>query len=93
MEITIHERQKKGMQMSGKNYQDLILNQVRKDSMPVTIFLTSGFQIRGVIKGFDNYVVVIESENKQQMVYKHAISTIIPLKYLNTLGAGGNDED
>ena len=79
--------------MSGKNYQDLILNQVRKDSMPVTVFLTSGFQIRGVIKGFDNYVVVIESENKQQMVYKHAISTIIPLKYLSTLGAGGNEED
>ena len=79
--------------MSGKNYQDLILNQVRKDSMPVTVFLTSGFQIRGVIKGFDNYVIVIESENKQQMVYKHAISTIIPLKYLNTLGAGGNDDD
>jgi len=84
---------KKGMQMSGKNYQDLILNQVRKDSMPVTVFLTSGFQIRGLIKGFDNYVVVIESENKQQMVYKHAISTIIPLKYLNVLGAGGNDDD
>ena len=84
---------KKGMQMSGKNYQDLILNQVRKDSMPVTVFLTSGFQIRGLIKGFDNYVVVIESENKQQMVYKHAISTIIPLKHLNSLGAGGNDED
>ena len=79
--------------MSGKNYQDLILNQVRKDSMPVTVFLTSGFQIRGIIKGFDNYVVVIESDNKQQMVYKHAISTIIPLKYLTTLGAGGNDED
>ena len=79
--------------MSGKNYQDLILNQVRKDSMPVTVFLTSGFQIRGVIKGFDNYVVVIESENKQQMVYKHAISTIIPLKYLSTLGTGGNDDD
>jgi len=83
---------KKGMQMSGKNYQDLILNQVRKDSMPVTVFLTSGFQIRGVIKGFDNYVIVIESESKQQMIYKHAISTIIPLKYLNTLGAGGNDD-
>jgi host factor-I protein len=79
--------------MSNKNYQDLILNQVRKDNMPVTIFLTSGFQIRGVIKGFDNYVVVIESDNKQQMVYKHAISTIIPLKYLNNLGALTNDND
>ena len=79
--------------MSGKNYQDLILNQVRKDSMPVTVFLTSGFQIRGIIKGFDNYVVLIESENKQQMIYKHAISTIIPLKYLSALGASGNDDD
>ena len=79
--------------MSGKNYQDLILNQVRKDSMPVTVFLTSGFQIRGIIKGFDNYVVLIESENKQQMIYKHAISTVIPLKYLSSLGSGGNDDD
>ena len=79
--------------MSGKNYQDLILNQVRKENMPVTVFLTSGFQIRGTIKGFDNYVVVIESENKQQMVYKHAISTIIPLKPLNVLNAGGSNDD
>ncbi|MDR1542671.1 MAG: RNA chaperone Hfq [Clostridiales bacterium] len=79
--------------MSSKNYQDLILNQVRKDNMPVTVFLTSGFQIRGVIKGFDNYVIVIESDNKQQMVYKHAISTIIPLKYLNNLGAVQTEED
>ena len=79
--------------MSGKNYQDLILNQVRKDSMPVTVFLTSGFQIRGVIKGFDNYVIVIESENKQQMIYKHAISTIIPqgnLKYQERENENGN---
>ena len=79
--------------MSGKNYQDLILNQVRKENMPVTVFLTSGFQIRGTIKGFDNYVVVIESENKQQMVYKHAISTIIPLKPLTVLSASGGNDD
>ena len=79
--------------MSSKNYQDLILNQVRKDNMPVTVFLTSGFQIRGIIKGFDNYVVVIEADGKLQMVYKHAISTIIPLKYLTALNAGGNEED
>jgi host factor-I protein len=79
--------------MSSKNYQDAILNQVRKDNMPVTIYLTSGFQIRGVIKGFDNYVILIETDNKQQMVYKHAISTVVPLKYLNNLGAGASDED
>jgi host factor-I protein len=79
--------------MSSKNYQDAILNQVRKDNMPVTIYLTSGFQIRGVIKGFDNYVILIETDNKQQMVYKHAVSTVVPLKYLSNLGAAGNDED
>ena len=66
-----------------KNYQDIILNMVRKEAVPVTVFLTSGFQIRGVIKGFDNYVVIIESDGKQQMVYKHALSTIVPGKYLN----------
>ncbi|MCL2461736.1 MAG: RNA chaperone Hfq [Defluviitaleaceae bacterium] len=69
----------------GKNLQDLVLNQVRKDNMPVTIFLTSGFQIRGVIKGFDSYVVIVEAEGKQQMVYKHAISTIIPMKFITGL--------
>ncbi|MDR1913704.1 MAG: RNA chaperone Hfq [Clostridiales bacterium] len=79
--------------MSSKNYQDLILNQVRKDNMPVTVFLTSGFQIRGVIKGFDNYVIIIESDNKQQMIYKHAISTIIPMKYINNLGVVANEDE
>ncbi len=66
-----------------KNYQDLLLNQVRKENMPVTVFLTSGFQIKGVIKGFDNYVILLEADSKQQMIYKHAISTIIPLKQLS----------
>ena len=64
----------------GKSYQDMILNQVRRESMSVTIYLTNGFQIRGVVKGFDNYVILIESEGKQQMIYKHAVSTVIPLK-------------
>ena len=68
-----------------KNLQDLVLNQVRKDNMPVTIFLTSGFQIRGVIKGFDSYVIIIEADGKQQMVYKHAVSTVIPLKFVSGL--------
>ncbi len=66
-----------------KNFQDIILNSVRRDNIPVTIFLTNGFQIRGIIKGFDNYVILMESDGKQQMVYKHAVSTIIPLKHVN----------
>lgn len=76
----------------GKNFQDVILNQVRKESMPVTIFLTSGFQIRGTIKGFDSYVVLVEVDGKLQMVYKHAISTVAPLKYLSNLNINNNEE-
>jgi len=69
----------------GKNLQDLLLNQVRRESIPVTVFLITGFQIRGVIKGFDSYVIIIEADGKQQMVYKHAISTVIPLKFITGL--------
>ena len=60
------------------NLQDVFLNQVRKDRMPITVFLVNGYQIRGVVKGFDNYTIVLDSDGKQQMIYKHAISTISP---------------
>lgn len=63
--------------------QDVFLNQLRKDNIPVTIYLVNGFQIRGLIKGFDNFTVVIEAEGKQQLVYKHAISTFIPSRNVN----------
>jgi len=65
------------------NLQDAFLNQVRKESLPVTIFLINGFQLKGLVKGFDNFTVVLDAEGKQQMVYKHAISTIQPLKPVN----------
>ncbi len=65
------------------NLQDLVLNQLRKEKIFTTVFLTSGFQIKGVIKGFDNFVVVIESEGKQQMLYKHAISTVVPSRLIS----------
>ncbi len=58
------------------NLQDSILNQVRKENIGVTIHLVNGFQIKGYVKGFDNFTVIIESMGKQQLVYKHAISTI-----------------
>lgn len=60
------------------NLQDIFLNQVRKDHTTIVIFLVNGFQLKGVVRGFDNYIVVIDSDGKQQMVYKHAISTIVP---------------
>jgi host factor-I protein len=62
------------------NIQDQFLNQLRKDGTNVTVFLLNGFQIRGLIKGFDNFTVLFESEGKQQLVYKHAISTFAPQK-------------
>lgn len=62
------------------NIQDQFLNQLRKDGTNVTVFLLNGFQIRGFIKGFDNFTVLFESEGKQQLVYKHAISTFAPQK-------------
>jgi len=66
--------------MSSLNYQDTFLNTVRKDNIPITIFLTSGFQIRCTLRAFDNFVLIIVVEGKQQMIFKHAISTIAPTK-------------
>lgn len=66
------------------NLQDAFLNQVRKDNIPVTFFLINGFQLKGMVKGFDNFTVILESEGKQLMVYKHAISTISPSRAVNT---------
>jgi len=65
------------------NLQDEFLNQVRKMNTLITVFLISGYQIKGHVKGFDNFTVIMESEGKQQMIYKHAISTMIPSKSVN----------
>ncbi|WP_210363917.1 RNA chaperone Hfq [Bacillus sp. REN3] len=66
--------------MKQVNIQDQYLNQLRKDNVNVTVFLLNGFQLRGQIKGFDNFTVLFESEGKQQLVFKHAISTFAPQK-------------
>lgn len=66
------------------NLQDAFLNQVRKENIPVTIYLINGFQLRGLVRGFDNFTVILESEGKQMMVYKHAISTISPMRTVST---------
>ena len=60
------------------NIQDQFLNHLRKDGVNCTVFLLNGFQIRGLVKGFDNFTVLFECEGKQQLVYKHAISTFSP---------------
>ena len=62
------------------NLQDIFLTKVKRDRVPVTMFLMNGFQLRGVIVGFDAFVVVLDSDGKQQVIYKHAISTIAPIR-------------
>ncbi|NLK51923.1 MAG: RNA chaperone Hfq [Syntrophomonadaceae bacterium] len=73
------------MTKSQINLQDLVLNQVRRESIPVTIYLVNGFQLKGFIRGFDNFTVIIEFDGKQQMVYKHAISTITPSRQVSLM--------
>ena len=67
-----------------RNLQDAILKEVRREKVPVTLFLMNGFQLRGVITGFDSFVVVLVSDGKQQMIYKHAISTLAPIRPLKS---------
>ena len=68
------------------NLQDAILKEVRRDKVPVTLFLMNGFQLRGIVTGFDSFVVVLVSDGRQQMIYKHAISTLAPIKPLKAAG-------
>ena len=67
------------------NLQDAILKEVIRDRVPLTLFLMNGFQLRGVITGFDSFVVVLVSDGKQQMIYKHAISTLVPMKPMKAM--------
>ena len=62
------------------NIQDVFLNQARKENVPITVHLVNGFQIKGTVRGFDSFTVIIEALGKQQLIYKHAISTITPAK-------------
>ena len=62
------------------NLQDLFLLRAREDRLNVTVFLMNGFQMRGIITGFDAFVVVLDTDGKQQVIYKHAISTIVPIR-------------
>lgn len=70
------------------NLQDLFLLRARRDRIPVTMFLMNGFQMRGVITGFDAFVVVLDSDGRQQIIYKHAISTIAPMRNVDLTEEG-----
>lgn len=69
------------------NLQENFLNQARKENVPVTVHLLNGFQIKGMIRGFDQFTVIVDSMGRQQMIFKHAISTITPVKPLGTQAA------
>ena len=71
--------------MTKLKLQDSFLNQARKAGIPLTVFLTNGFQFKGTVKGFDSFTVVLENEGKQNLVYKHAISTIVPSKSIELI--------
>ncbi len=70
------------MNKSTNNLQDIFLNGARKNKISVTVYLTNGFQLKGYVKGFDSFTVVLDSDGKQMMIYKHAISTITPAKVI-----------
>jgi len=69
-----------------QNLQDIFLNQARRERMNLTLFLMNGFQLRGIVRGFDSFTVVIDTDGKQQLIYKHAISTIVPPKPIDFRG-------
>ena len=66
--------------MKQGNMQDVFLNTLRKNNIFVTVFLLNGFQLKGLIKSYDNFTILLESDGKQQLIYKHAISTFVPAK-------------
>ena len=62
------------------NLQDIFLNNARKEKLQLTIHLLNGFQLKGIVRGFDNFTVILDCDNKQMLIYKHSISTITPTK-------------
>lgn len=70
-----------------QNLQDTFLNQARAERLNVTVFLMNGFQMRGIIRSFDSFAVLLDTDGKQQLIYKHAISTIVPQKTIELSAA------
>ena len=73
------------------NLQDAFLNQVRRDRQRVTFYLMNGVKMGGTVRGFDSYVVVLEDRGQQNVIYKHAISTMIPTVPVPLLGEVGSE--
>ena len=80
------------MASSQSSLQDTFLNSVRKNRNPVTLFLVNGVKLQGVITWFDNFSVLLRREGTVQLVYKHAISTIMPSRPIDLLGEDSEEE-
>jgi host factor-I protein len=78
--------------MNNINLQDSFLNNVRKERITITIFLNNGYKLIGTVVGFDNYVLIIETEKGQQLVYKHAITSILPFKNVRLFSNENTEE-
>lgn len=75
-----------------KNLQDVFLNQIRKTKAPVTLFLVNGVKLQGIVTWFDSFSVLLRRDNHSQLVYKHAISTIMPINPIQLFEEEGGDE-
>ena len=73
------EEMKTSERVNHGNIQETFLNNARKNRSPIIVYLISGFQMRGIVKSFDNFVILLESDGKESMIYKHAISTVSPI--------------
>ncbi|WP_299375345.1 RNA chaperone Hfq [uncultured Kiloniella sp.] len=75
-----------------QNVQDVFLNTIRKNKVPVTVFLVNGVKLQGIISWFDNFSVLLRRDAHAQLVYKHAISTIMPASPVQLFDPGKDDE-
>jgi host factor-I protein len=76
--------------MASQNLQDAFLNTARKERLPVTIYLTSGVKLSGRVRGFDKYCVVFETNHQEQLIFKHAISTVVTSRHPHGAGFSGH---
>lgn len=76
-----------------QNLQDVFLNHVRKQKTPVTVFLVNGVKLQGIITWFDNFCVLLRRDGHSQLVYKHAISTVMPVTPVSLYDGDGDDDD
>ncbi|MBE5760119.1 MAG: RNA chaperone Hfq [Clostridiales bacterium] len=81
------------LQPKNISIQDRLLNQMRKENVAVTIHLMNGFQIKGLVKAFDNYVIVVDSDGKQLIIFKHAVSTITPQRAVKFAASATGEQD